>query len=79
MIPESVVVTGEIQNVLKDFLSESNYQKIAVIVDENTEKHCLPVIIESLPDHWLLPISSGEENKTLDTCSLLWRALTEAE
>ncbi len=79
MIPDSVVVTEDIHNVLANFIKENNYQKIAVIADENTEKHCLPAIIESLPDHWLLPIQSGEENKTLETCTLLWRALTEAQ
>lgn len=78
MINNNVIVTNDINQELGNFLKESDYQKIAVIVDENTEAHCLPKVIESIGEHWLLKISSGETNKTISTCEQLWNALTEA-
>ncbi|MEL6559176.1 MAG: 3-dehydroquinate synthase [Bacteroidota bacterium] len=78
MINNNVTVTSDINQELGDFLKSRDYQKIAVIVDENTEAHCLPQILESIGEHWLLKINSGETNKTLSTCEQLWNALTEA-
>ncbi len=79
MIPESVKVTENIQATLSQCLESFKNSKIGVIVDENTEKHCLPLILDTLPEHWLLRIRSGEEQKNLDTCVMLWSALTEAQ
>ncbi len=79
MIPESVIVTDDIQSELTTFLTQNNYQKIAVIVDENTSAHCLPLLLDFLPEHWLIQIKSGEEQKHLGTCSQLWESLTEAQ
>lgn len=62
----------------KDSLSKLNvksYSKVAILVDENTKKNCLyklpkieqPIIIE---------IPSGEKNKNITTCNLIWKELT---
>lgn len=79
MIPESVIVTNDIQSELTTFFTQNNYQKIAVIVDENTEQHCLPLVLDYLPEHWLIKIKSGEEQKHLGTCTQIWEYLTEAQ
>ncbi|MCV9389072.1 3-dehydroquinate synthase [Reichenbachiella ulvae] len=71
-------VTTDIQKSIKQFLSDKKYSQIAVIVDENTEEHCLPLVLDALPEHFLISIPSGEENKTLSTCESIWMALTEA-
>lgn len=78
MIPESVQITQNLSETLKEFFSNHNYSKIGVLADENTEQHCLHLITSSLPEHWLIKISSGEENKNLQTCEQIWQALTEA-
>jgi len=77
-IEENVIVTNDVGAEIKSVLAGEAYQKIAVIVDENTEEHCLPLIIDSIGAHWLLKINSGEINKTINTCEQLWGALTEA-
>lgn len=71
-------ITTNIASTLSNYLEGKNYSKIAVLVDENTEQHCLPKVISVLPEHYLIKIESGEENKHLATCENIWMALTEA-
>lgn len=54
------------------------YTNLAVIVDENTKRDCYPIVEKLLPNHLLIEIVSGEENKTLDTCQHIWQELTNA-
>ena len=78
MISESVQISNDLSAVLDEFFVKRQYSKIAVLVDENTERHCLSLIKEKLPEHWLIKIESGENHKNLDTCQQIWGALTEA-
>lgn len=51
-----------------------------ILVDENTNKYCLPQLItnvEALALAEIIEIDSGEENKTIETCTQLWEVLTE--
>lgn len=74
----STEITRDIKESISNYLSDKKYSKIAVLVDENTEEHCLPKVIDALPEHYLIKIQSGEENKHLGTCEDIWMALTEA-
>ena len=59
-------------------LDVSSYSKIAILVDENTKRDCLyklPKIEKSL----IIKIPSGEENKNISTCSVIWEKLTESQ
>jgi len=78
MIPENVIITRELSGSIESFLTANQYSKVGVLVDENTEQHCMPLITPSLPEHWCIRISSGEENKNLQTCEQIWGTLTEA-
>ncbi len=78
MEANNIEITRDIVGSLTQFFSENNYSAVAVLCDENTEEHCLPKVLPALPEHWLIPIQSGEENKTVDTCQQIWQALTEA-
>src|SRR5688572_11399156 len=64
---------------LAQFLKENQYSKICVLTDENTEKHCLPLIIKSIPNPAIIRIKSGEENKNLDTCASIWKQMTDLQ
>ena len=73
------VQIGAISATLSSFLSQHDYSHIAVIVDEKTQKHCLPLIQSLLPKNYTkIVIKSGEENKTLATCEKIWQAMTRA-
>lgn len=54
------------------------YPGIAVIVDENTLRHCYQRIKEQLPPHHLIVIPAGEQHKNLDTCRTIWQQMTDA-
>ncbi len=68
----------EIGNIADSSLQSivTNYQKIAVLVDENT-KILLPKITPLLaPKHIsIIEIKSGEQEKKLKTCELVWEQL----
>lgn len=53
-----------------------------VVVDDNTRKHCLPVLLDGVPAlsvAKVIEIQSGEEYKTLDTCQHVWTQLFEGQ
>ncbi len=57
----------------------SGYKKIFILVDENTEKICLPVFLRYLPEvdvTGYVRIISGESNKNIQTASSIWQQLT---
>ncbi len=65
---------------LNAFLASKDISKIFILVDENTNQNCLPILLESLETNSeieIIEIESGEENKNLDTCTGVWHALTE--
>ena len=75
----NILFTNEVANKLYLKLKESSFSEVFVLVDENTEQFCLPVIKNTLPDNYrLITIKSGEENKTLATCEFIWQQLTNA-
>ena len=70
-------------NNLKSFLSGFSFSKYFVLVDENTKKHCLPIVAEVLKqlelEYTTLEVKAGEESKSLGVCSTLWTSLTEQQ
>ena len=73
------VIIAPVQESLLNFISSTNYSKVIVIADNNTKKHCYPLIKSVLPKHKLIEIVSGESNKTLQTCGKIWEAMTKEE
>ncbi len=57
-------------------LNVSKYSKIGILVDENTKEFCLPLLSE-IKESVIIEIKSGEENKNIDSCNLIWEALTK--
>lgn len=63
-------------------IAESNYSKIFVIVDSNTQEHCLGTflsVLETSITVEVIEITPGEENKTIETCSGVWDALANLD
>mgnify|MGYP002623885515 CR=1 FL=1 len=75
------IYVGETGLKLKELLSGCNYSKIFVLVDENTKKHCLPLLKPFLLafDHTIIQIPSGELHKNIETCQLIWQQMMEAK
>jgi len=73
------VVIAPIGESLPDFLSSKQYSKIVVIADNNTKRHCYPILKVFLPKHSVVTVPSGEAHKTLATCEKIWEAMTKDE
>ncbi|MEI6455086.1 MAG: 3-dehydroquinate synthase [bacterium] len=55
--------------------------RIIVLVDENTGRHCLPVLRQATPlldSAFVLEVPAGEETKTLHTAMKIWEELLAA-
>ena len=71
------IVIGE--NSLSEFTFQ-DYSQIAILVDENTKRDCLPIFLGANPqlnNALIIEIKSGEENKNIVTCNFIWQQLTE--
>ena len=68
------------QAALNQFLGQQSYSKVFVLVDENTDKHCLPIFKSICPHLMEEPISikAGEPYKTIATCTEVWEKLSRA-
>jgi 3-dehydroquinate synthase len=65
---------------LNAYLASNIPSKIFILVDENTNQHCLPILLgalETTSEIEIIEIEAGEEHKNLDTCTGVWHALTE--
>ncbi|MDO5608783.1 MAG: 3-dehydroquinate synthase [Capnocytophaga sp.] len=65
---------------LNNLLDEKNYSKIFILVDTNTNEHCLSLFLSEITtDNSLeiIEIEAGEIHKNIETCSQVWLALSE--
>lgn len=64
---------------LENFLLSNRFSKIFVLVDSNTHQFCLPPFLAQLETHLeieIIEMETGEEHKTVETCSVIWDALS---
>jgi len=79
---ESISYSVFFENSLQElsaFLNKKKYSKVFVLVDSNTEIHCLPTLQEALGsiEFDLIEVTPGEENKNIDFCIGIWRMLLD--
>jgi 3-dehydroquinate synthase len=79
MLPEDIELTHNISTNIQAFFNSSEYDKVAVIVDENTKTLCLPIVEQVIPNSFVIEIQSGEEKKNLETCKTIWEGLTNSQ
>lgn len=61
-------------------LEATNYSKIFILADENTNIDCVPIFLANITTdiaYDILEIEPGESQKNLDICLGLWEALSE--
>lgn len=62
---------------LRSYLGEQAYSQIFVLVDEVTQKLCLPILKSEIKtDVKVIQVKSGEAQKDLHTCEYIWEELT---
>lgn len=75
---ETVLFSSQIATDLKQFLGHLDYSSLGVIMDSNTQKECLPLIQDILPESAKsFAFPAGENYKNLDTCTKIWEWMTQ--
>lgn len=67
---------------LASFIVDKNYSQVIILVDSNTNEHCLPFLQASLPSlvqFDIIEIDPGEENKNIDYCIGVWKTMLDFE
>lgn len=74
------IFIGAVATSLPEFFAPRKFSAVFIIVDDNTEKHCLPHLLPALGDRpiQVINIPSGEENKNIKTCQIIWSKLMDA-
>jgi 3-dehydroquinate synthase len=76
---ENIHIGDDALTGLSRFLQHAAYDKVAVLVDDNTFVHCYGQLAPYLPEHHLIRVPSGELHKNLATCSLIWEEMTRLQ
>lgn len=74
---KNIVITDDVIAQLPKVLDDMSYTQVAVLVDENTSADCYPLVKDIIPEHSVVEIKSGEINKNIETCNIIWQHLTE--
>ncbi|WP_291783027.1 3-dehydroquinate synthase [Cecembia sp.] len=75
---EKILFSGQIAKDLLLYLGNIKFSRVGIIMDDNTQKHCFPVIQTSLPENSSsFVFEAGENQKNLDTCKEIWKWMTE--
>ncbi|HTF21030.1 MAG TPA: 3-dehydroquinate synthase [Chryseolinea sp.] len=76
-IPDNVQFATDPAQALKNLFERKNYSKVIVLADENTRRHCYPLVASGLPTSPIIEVRSGEAQKNVTTCVDIWQKLTE--
>ncbi|MEP1093714.1 MAG: 3-dehydroquinate synthase [Cyclobacteriaceae bacterium] len=74
-LPDYLTISNYPSGVVDSLIDKWQPDHVAILVDENTRKSCLPLL--SNAEFIVIEIKSGEENKTLKTCEDVWSELTK--
>lgn len=75
----NILIGQDAMGGLDRFLAENHYSSVLILVDENTKKHCLPILKRSFTSSRALTIirtRSGEKNKNIRSCEKIWKELS---
>ncbi|MFL9836108.1 3-dehydroquinate synthase [Flavobacterium sp. ST-75] len=75
-----ILFNNDCYSFLQETITPDKYSKVFVVADSNTSQLCLPNFLAQLATEVeieILEIDAGEINKTIETCTQLWYALTE--
>jgi 3-dehydroquinate synthase len=78
-LSENIHIGDDALTALSQFLQHAPFDKVAVLVDDNTFTHCYGQLTPHLPQHHLIRVPSGEAHKNLTTCSHIWEEMTRLQ
>ena len=77
MEKQKVIISLQLEQSLATAVSECEHDRTFVLVDETTEKLCLPLIagFDTVRDAKIITIGATDQHKTLDSLSHVWTEL----
>lgn len=81
-IQAPVFYSEKAYEALNSFLKEQSPSSIFIIVDSNTRELCLPIVLPILQTSArieVIEMDAGEEHKNIDTCTSIWKVLSELD
>ena len=76
MEQQKVVISKDLKQSLGQAIAECPHDCLFVLVDQTTERYCLPVVAPFLPQPFhTITIGATDQHKTLDTLSHVWTDL----
>ena len=77
MEPQKVIISHDLEQALTAAIAEVKHDRLFVLVDDTTERLCLPVIshFECMQPAQTIVIGATDANKTLESLSHVWTEL----
>ena len=77
MSPQKVVIAQNLEQSLTDAISQCERDRLFILVDETTERLCLPVVsgFDCLKGAQIIVIGATDSNKTIDSLMHVWEEL----
>lgn len=76
---QNIHIGKDALEVLGQFLKNRAFDKIVVLLDNNTHTHCYPLLKRYLPEHAVIQIKNGEQHKNLESCTHIWEEMTRLQ
>ena len=79
MEPQKVIISEDLQQSLTQAIAEVEHDRLFVLVDETTEKLCLPVVAEfaCMQGAQKIVIGATDQHKTLESLAHVWSELQQ--
>ena len=77
MYPENIILSSNPSTDFASLLNENDYTSITLLVDENTEQLCLPLLVRAFDGLNKITIKPGEDSKSLATCDYIWSEMSK--
>jgi 3-dehydroquinate synthase len=79
MNPQKVVISENLTETLATAIAECEHDRTFILVDETTERCCLPIVsgMDSVRGAQIIVIGATDSYKTLESLSHVWEALGE--
>ena len=79
MNPQKVVISENLTEALATAIAECEHDRTFILVDETTERCCLPIVsgMDCVRGAQIIVIGATDSHKTLESLSYVWEALGE--
>ena len=79
MKEQKVIISHQLEEALSAAVEACERDRLFFLVDENTQRHCLPLVVDMdcMRGAQIISIGATDENKTLQTLADVWTALQQ--